>query len=87
MKIIFAGTPMFAVPSLQSIYEAYGSDLIAVITQPDKPQGRKGILTPSPVKEEAERLLSCARTVEEYRAAVQRCTLPAAVKLRLLDTP
>ncbi len=78
MKIIFAGTPMFAVPSLQSIYEAYGSDLIAVITQPDKPQGRKGILTPSPVKEEAERLglpvlqfariRDCVSALSEYGA-------------------
>ncbi len=53
MKIIFAGTPFFAVPSLQTIYETYGNGLVAVVTQPDKPQGRKGILTPSPVKEEA----------------------------------
>lgn len=56
MKILFAGTPDFAVPSLQSIYEAYGKDLVAVLTQPDKPQGRRGVLTPSPVKEEALRL-------------------------------
>ncbi len=56
MKIVFAGTPEFAVPPLQAIKEAYGEDLAAVITQPDRPQGRKGVLTPPPVKEEAERL-------------------------------
>lgn len=56
MKIVFAGTPQFAVPALQAIYEAYGKDLVAVVTQPDKPQGRKGILTPSPVKRAAEEL-------------------------------
>lgn len=53
MKIVFAGTPDFAVPPLQAIYKAYGSDLVAVVTQPDRPQGRRGVLTPSPVKEEA----------------------------------
>ncbi len=56
MRIVFAGTPEFAVPALQAIYEAYGEALVAVVTQPDRPQGRKGILTPPPVKEEAERL-------------------------------
>ncbi len=54
MKIVFAGTPEFAVPSLLALHEA-GHE-ITVLTQPDKPQGRKGILTPSPVKREAERL-------------------------------
>ncbi len=56
MRIVFAGTPEFAVPALQAIYEAYGGGLVAVVTQPDKPQGRKGVLTPPPVKEEAVRL-------------------------------
>lgn len=55
MKIVFAGTPEFAVLSLQKIHEA-GYEIAAVLTQPDKPQGRKGILTPSPVKREAEKL-------------------------------
>ncbi len=52
MKIIFAGTPEFAVGPLESIHSTFG--VAAVLTQPDKPQGRKGILTPSPVKEYAE---------------------------------
>ena len=52
MKIVFAGTPEFAVLPLQKICDA-GYDVAAVLTQPDKPQGRKGILTPSPVKCEA----------------------------------
>ncbi len=56
MKIVFAGTPEFAVPALESIRKAYGEHLVAVVTQPDKPQGRKGTFTPPPVKEEAERL-------------------------------
>lgn len=49
MKIVFAGTPDFAVKPLQAIIEK-GYQVVGVITQTDKPQGRKGILTPPPVK-------------------------------------
>ena len=50
MKIVFAGTPDFAVLPLQKIIES-GFNVVGVITQMDKPQGRKGILTPPPVKQ------------------------------------
>ena len=50
MKIVFMGTPDFAVPSLQALLDA-GHEVCAVYTQPDKPQGRKQILTAPPVKE------------------------------------
>lgn len=49
MRIIFMGTPDFAVPCLESLIDA-GHNVAAVFTQPDKPVGRKQILTPSPVK-------------------------------------
>lgn len=49
MRIVFMGTPDFAVPSLQALINA-GHDVCAVYTQPDKPQGRKQILTAPPVK-------------------------------------
>jgi methionyl-tRNA formyltransferase len=49
MKIVYAGTPDFAVAPLRAIVEA-GYTVAAVITQKDKPVGRKGILTPPPVK-------------------------------------
>ncbi|MBQ7912408.1 MAG: methionyl-tRNA formyltransferase [Clostridia bacterium] len=49
MKILFAGTPDFAVAPLKNIIES-GFEVVGVITQTDKPQGRKGILTPPPVK-------------------------------------
>lgn len=49
MKIVFAGTPDFAVLPLKNIIES-GYEVVGVITQTDKPQGRKGILTPPPVK-------------------------------------
>ena len=55
MKIIYAGTPDFAVAPLQKLIEN-GAEIVGVITQIDKPQGRKGILTPPPVKTAAERL-------------------------------
>ena len=47
-KIVFMGTPKFAVPILEMLIENYGVDL--VITQPDKKVGRKKVLTPPPVK-------------------------------------
>lgn len=49
MRIVFMGTPDFAVPSLQALIDV-GHDVCAVYTQPDKPQGRKQILTAPPVK-------------------------------------
>ena len=54
MKIVFMGTPDFAVPSLQALIDA-GHEVCAVYTQPDKPQGRKQVLTAPPVKELALR--------------------------------
>ncbi|KKK39614.1 methionyl-tRNA formyltransferase [Mesobacillus campisalis] len=53
-KIIFMGTPDFSVPVLQRIIKD-GYDVIAVVTQPDRPVGRKRVLTPPPVKVEAEK--------------------------------
>lgn len=49
MKIVFMGTPDFAVPSMEAVIRA-GHDVEAVFTQPDKPNGRKMKLVPSPVK-------------------------------------
>ena len=55
MKIVFAGTPEFAVAALNNIHRA-GFEIVGVVTQMDKPQGRKGVLTPPPVKRAAETL-------------------------------
>jgi|SRR6185437_13086612 len=52
LRIIFMGTPDFAVPSLKVIHEA-GYDIAAVVTAPDKPAGRGLLLHQSPVKEYA----------------------------------
>lgn len=47
-RILFAGTPATAVPSLEALVEA-GFTVAAVLTRPDAPVGRKKVLTPSPV--------------------------------------
>lgn len=52
MNIVFMGTPQFAVPSLEMLIEE-GYNIAGVVTQPDRPQGRKKVLTPTPVKEAA----------------------------------
>lgn len=51
-KIIFMGTPAFSVPILDGLIES-GYEVVAVVTQPDRPVGRKKIVTPPPVKEAA----------------------------------
>src|SRR5437868_13929991 len=50
MRLVFCGTPQFAVPTLERLVEA-GHDLRLVVTQPDRPRGRGLQLTPSPVKQ------------------------------------
>jgi len=50
IKVIFFGTPEFVLPVAQSVLEAKNFRLVAVVTAPDKPVGRKQITTPSPVK-------------------------------------
>ena len=52
MRILFWGTPDFAVPSLRALV-GEGFDVVAVITQPDRPAGRGRRLSPSPVKQAA----------------------------------
>lgn len=55
MNVLFMGTPDFAVPTLKKLAES-GHNIKAVITQPDKPVGRKQVLTPPDVKVCAEQL-------------------------------
>lgn len=54
-KIIFFGTSEFAVPSLKALLQE-GYHVVLVVTMPDKPAGRKQILTPSAIKVEAQKL-------------------------------
>ena len=59
-RIVFMGTPQFAVPALNACMKI--GEVVLVVTQPDKPVGRKGILTPPPVK---VRALTCGIRVEQ----------------------
>ena len=49
MRIVYMGTPEFAKSILERLIKS-DHEVVAVFTQPDKPQGRKKILTPPPVK-------------------------------------
>ena len=61
MNIVFMGTPDFAVESLKKIYES-GHNILAVVSQPDRPSGRNMKLMPTPVKEYAE-----SKNIEVYQ--------------------
>jgi len=50
IKVVFFGTPDFVIPILDSILQVTRLDLVSVVTNPDRPVGRKQILTPTPVK-------------------------------------
>jgi len=54
MRIVFMGTPDFAVPSLEALLKS-DDEVVGVVTQPDRPKGRGQALTPSPVKLIAQR--------------------------------
>lgn len=67
-NIIFAGTPTFAVPSLQALLDSKHR-IIAVYTQPDRPSGRGRIITPSPIKQ-----LALSRSISVYQPTTLRDT-------------
>ena len=52
-RIIFMGTPDFAVPTLQALID-HGENVVAVVSQPDRPKGRGRKIIPTPVKVVAE---------------------------------
>lgn len=52
-KLVFMGSPVFALPILQALVEHY--EVVGIVTQPDRPAGRGKVLTPPPVKSLAER--------------------------------
>ena len=72
MRLVFAGTPAAAVPTLRALVGAH--EIVAVVTRPDAPLGRKRVLTPSPVAAEAEArgipVIKAARLDEEVTARI-----------------
>ena len=51
MRIVFMGTPVFAVNVLQGLIDHYEKDIVGVVSQPDKMVGRHHVLTNTPVKD------------------------------------
>jgi folate-dependent phosphoribosylglycinamide formyltransferase PurN len=98
MKIVFAGTPAVAVPTLEALV-ASGHEVVAVITRADAPVGRKRVLTPSPVAAAAERagltVIKANRLDDDVTAAIRSVepdlgvivAYGGLVKRALLDTP
>lgn len=72
MRLVFAGTPAAAIPTLRAL--AGSHDIAAVITRPDAPLGRKRVLTPSPVAQVADELglpvIKAARLDDEVTARI-----------------
>ncbi|MFG0247298.1 MAG: methionyl-tRNA formyltransferase, partial [Phycisphaeraceae bacterium JB051] len=52
MRIIFSGSGAFGLPTLQALHQKH--EVVAVLTQPDQPAGRKRVLTPTPIGQWAE---------------------------------
>ncbi|MBI3934656.1 MAG: methionyl-tRNA formyltransferase [Acidobacteria bacterium] len=67
MKIVFAGSPQFAVPTLAALVAA-GYEILAVLTQPDRPVGREQKLQAPPVKQAALRLGLIVHQPEKIRS-------------------
>jgi len=98
MKIVFAGTPAVAVPTLEALV-ASRHEVVAVITRADAPVGRKRVMTPSPVAAAAERagltVIKANRLDDDVTAAIRLLepdlgvivAYGGLVKRALLDTP
>lgn len=98
-KLLFMGTPDFSAPILRMLHEE-GYSIVGVVTQPDRPVGRKRIMTPPPVKAEALRLglpviqpekLKGSTELEEIKALAPDLIVTAAfgqiLPKELLDVP
>ncbi len=76
MRIIFMGTPDFAVPTLDALVAA-GHEIVAVYTQPPRRAGRGKALSPSPVQQRAETLSLAVRSPETLRDPADQEALAA----------
>lgn len=95
-KIIFMGTPEFAVPVLEALIENYR--VMMVVTQPDRPVGRKKTLKPSPVKEVALKhsipVFQPSKIKSDYQSIIDRepdliitCAYGQIIPKEVLDCP
>ena len=96
LKVVFMGTPEFSVPVLKSLIEL--TDVVLVVSQPDKEVGRKRILTPSPVKacalEHNIEVFTPKKIREEYEVVLNHkpdiiitCAYGQIVPKQMLDYP
>jgi len=76
LRIIFMGTPEFAVPTLDSLVAA-GHEIVAVYTQPPRPAGRGKAPRPSPVQARAEALGLAVRTPASFRDEAEQAAFDA----------
>ncbi|MEP6479057.1 MAG: methionyl-tRNA formyltransferase [Rhodoglobus sp.] len=77
MRLVFAGSPAAAVPSLRAVAAA-GHELLAVVTRADSPQGRRGVVTPTPVASVANEL--GIQTIKANRLAGEATEQVVALK-------
>ena len=95
-KVVFMGTPSFAVPVLEKLIES--TNVIGVVTQPDKEVGRKKVLTPSPIKVLAQKhnikVLQPVKLRNEYQDIINlnpdiiiTCAYGQILPFELLDYP
>ena len=96
IRIVFMGTPDFAVPIFKALADNY--NVVAVVTQPDKLVGRKQILTPSPIKKASAEfnipVLQPIKIKEEYEEVLKykpdmiiTCAYGQIIPKVLLDYP
>ncbi|MBA4162659.1 MAG: methionyl-tRNA formyltransferase, partial [Novosphingobium sp.] len=77
MRVIFMGTPLFAVPALQALVDA-GHEVLAAYTRPPRPGGRRGKeLTPTPVHKAAEALRIEVRHPVSLKGAEEQAAFAA----------
>ena len=95
-RVVFMGTPEFAVPILESLIEY--TDVVLVVSQPDKPVGRKHIITPSPVKklamERGIKVITPEKIKDDYQAIeeahpdlIVTCAYGQIIPKAVLDIP
>ena len=96
LRVVFMGTPEFAVPVLENLIK--NTEVVLVITQPDAPVGRKKVLTPCPVKmcalENNIEVFSPSRIKEDYEKIISvnpdiiiTCAYGQIIPKILLDLP